>query len=190
MPRGRVARVNMGSFPARCLVFCRQKFVICCHKAKQITFGPNPMSASGPLRPRQRTDDGRVASRLLLQCVVDFRFASLIAPEYRFGNGMRFALAMELLSTQKGIPLILGCKTTFSSTWIFLLLRRSLPLQGRIAVTHTTAPHLRVCAPDVRPRPVFICWRFKCGPGRGVGDGTAGATSTRQGGTPCRRAIS
>ena len=79
MPRGRVARINMGSFPARCLVFCCQKSVICCHKAKQITFGPNPMSASGPLRPRQLTDDGRVASRLLIQCVVDFRFASLIA---------------------------------------------------------------------------------------------------------------
>ena len=32
-------------------------------------------------------DDGRVASRLLLQGVIDFRFASLIAAEYSFSNG-------------------------------------------------------------------------------------------------------
>jgi hypothetical protein len=43
-------------------------------------------------------DDSRTASSFLLQCIIDFRFAPLIAFKYTFGNFSVLRVGHEILS--------------------------------------------------------------------------------------------
>jgi hypothetical protein len=43
-------------------------------------------------------DDSRTANSFLLQCIIDFRFAPLIAFKYTFGNFSVLRLGLEILS--------------------------------------------------------------------------------------------
>jgi hypothetical protein len=48
-------------------------------------------------------DDSRTASSFLLQCIIDFRFAPLIAFKYTFGNFSVLRVGHEILSVWQGV---------------------------------------------------------------------------------------
>jgi hypothetical protein len=53
-------------------------------------------------------DDSRTASSFLLQCIIDFRFAPLIAFKYTFGNFSVLRVGLEILSVVARCSLLLA----------------------------------------------------------------------------------